>query len=56
MLAAMTPVTSEHYKKNPEVELDEEGGCIIAPDPGFVLKCHEMEGEGKVFVNVCHHP
>ena len=55
-LAAVTPITSEQYLKHPDLELDEDGGCLIMPDTGFVIRCLEEGTSEKIFVNVCSHP
>lgn len=34
--------------------IDEEGGCMIQPNPGFVIKT-KSQNYGKIFVNMCSH-
>lgn len=40
--------------KNGKPLLDEEGGAIITPDPGYVVKTQDQSGQ-KVFVNMVQH-
>lgn len=35
--------------------VDEEGGAVVQPDKGFVVKTKDVKTGGKVFVNMCHH-
>jgi len=34
--------------------IDEEGGAVIQPNPGFVIKTKDETGQ-KVFINMTHH-
>jgi hypothetical protein len=36
--------------------LDEEGGLVIQPDRGIVLKLFDRHSGEKIFVNVVRHP
>ena len=36
--------------------LDEEGGLVIKPDQGLVLKLFDKHSGEKIFVNVVKHP
>ena len=57
LLNKIKPVTSEEYLKNPAgLPIDEEGGLLIVPEPGFVLKTKEMRTNIKFFVNMVSHP
>ena len=35
--------------------IDEEGGAMIQPKPGFVVKTKDLKSGTKVFVNITHH-
>ena len=52
---AMT--SSEYLKEVDKIEsrLDPEGGLMILPSYGFVLKAFEEESKEKVFINVMEH-
>ena len=55
------PMTSQQYNqhvKDDDIEryLDEEGGLVIAPDKGLVLKYIDRHSGEKIFVNVVKHP
>lgn len=57
LLNRIKPVTSEEYLKDPAgVPVDEEGGLLIKPEPGFVLKTKELRTHVKFFINMVHHP
>lgn len=42
-------------KNTPEGQLDEEGGVVITPDRGYVIKTSDVRTKEKVFINVCSH-
>ena len=50
-------MTSEDYL-NPkyDLKLDPEGGVVIEPKAGFVLKSRDKKTKEKFFVNVVTHP
>ena len=53
----MKPVTSEDYLKDPNNQpIDNEGGLLIVPDPGFVFKTKEVKTGVKFFINMASHP
>jgi len=44
------------YQNQPkEGELDEEGGAVITPNPGIVIKTFDTTSKEKVFLNICSH-
>ena len=55
------PMTSKEYHqkvKEGTIEqcLDQEGGLVIQPDKGIVLKLFDRHSGQKIFVNVVKHP
>ena len=55
------PMTSKEYIEKVrdgsiETFLDEEGGLIIMPDKGIVMKYFDRHSGEKIFVNVVKHP
>lgn len=57
----MQPMTSKEYiekvkDKTIDKCLDEEGGLVIVPDKGIVLKYFDRHSGEKIFVNVVKHP
>ena len=40
-------------KGNPII--DPEGGAMIQPNPGFVVKTKDLKSGTKVFINMTHH-
>mgnify|MGYP002621384735 FL=1 len=57
LLAQNKPVTSKEYlDPNFKPQLDKEGGIVIQPDPGYVIKTREVKSKGKFFINVVTHP
>mmetsp|Transcript_32970 Transcript_32970/g.57911 ORF Transcript_32970/g.57911 Transcript_32970/m.57911 type:complete len:327 (+) Transcript_32970:1557-2537(+) len=42
-------------QKTPEGQLDDEGGMVITPDKGYVIKTSDVHTKEKVFINVCSH-
>lgn len=49
--------SAEYLEKLSTIEkyLDKEGGLVIEPAPGFVLKYVEKRSNEKIFVNVVMH-
>lgn len=45
----------EHTDANGNPIIDEEGGAVIQPKSGFVVKTKDMKSGTKVFVNMTHH-
>ena len=37
-------------------ELDSEGGLMVTPEKGFVIKTFDTSNGVKVFLNMCSHP
>jgi len=35
--------------------IDEEGGAVIQPTPGFVVKTKDINDQSKIFINMTHH-
>jgi len=35
--------------------VDEEGGMVIQPAKGFVIKTKDVNSNGKMFLNMCQH-
>mmetsp|Transcript_18266 Transcript_18266/g.31248 ORF Transcript_18266/g.31248 Transcript_18266/m.31248 type:complete len:464 (-) Transcript_18266:43-1434(-) len=35
--------------------IDEEGGAVVQPEPGFVIKTRDLKDKSKVFLNFTHH-
>lgn len=48
--------SKEYLDPNYKMQLDKEGGVVIQPEAGFVLKSKELKSKGKFFVNVVTHP
>jgi dynein assembly factor 2 len=42
-------------KPRAEGELDEEGGVVITPERGYVIKTSDVHSKEKVFINICAH-
>lgn len=45
----------QQYSKSTEGQMDSEGGVMITPNKGYVVKTFDMNTKEKVFVNVCGH-
>lgn len=43
------------YTKQPEGKLDEEGGIVVTPNKGYVIKTVDSITSEKVFLNICSH-
>ena len=49
-------MTSDQYNdENGNPIVDEEGGCVIQPKAGFVVKTKDVKDQSKVFVNFTFH-
>jgi len=46
--------TDSHVDKDGNPIIDEEGGCVVQPKEGFVIKTKDQSGQ-KIFVNMTHH-
>eukprot|EP01016_Furgasonia_blochmanni_P027465 TRINITY_DN2896_c0_g2_i4.p1 TRINITY_DN2896_c0_g2~~TRINITY_DN2896_c0_g2_i4.p1 ORF type:complete len:194 (-),score=32.75 TRINITY_DN2896_c0_g2_i4:45-626(-) len=54
LLAANAPLRFDSKQDPKEWKLDAEGGIVVEPGHGFVLKTKDKTGE-KVFINFTHH-
>jgi hypothetical protein len=43
------------YSQLPENQLDSEGGIMITPTKGYVVKTFDISSNEKVFLNICSH-
>lgn len=45
----------KEYSKAPEGQMDSEGGVMITPSKGYVVKTFDTTSREKVFINLCSH-
>ena len=45
----------QQYSKSTEGQMDSEGGVMITPKKGYVVKTFDLTSREKVFINVCSH-
>jgi PIH1 N-terminal domain len=45
----------QKYTKSTEGQMDSEGGVMITPNKGYVVKTFDIKSNEKVFINICSH-
>lgn len=45
----------QQFSKSSEGQLDAEGGMMITPLKGYVVKTSDISSREKVFINICSH-